>query len=133
MKQFGMSLLSWQLIILIWLMTKALLIPIFFILKKKFIPASDYMSAIKVAKRLQDDGFTPIINLLGEHCVSRKKIKQTFRQYLYLVDALCEAGIKGKISVSSPLGLAAIGKSKGDVFSFQTPGGMMSYKIIDIK
>jgi len=107
MKQFGMSLLSWQLIILIWLMTKALLIPIFFILKKKFIPASDYMSAIKVAKRLQDDGFTPIINLLGEHCVSRKKIKQTFRQYLYLVDALCEAGIKGKISVKpTQLGLA---------------------------
>ena len=40
---------------------------------------------------------------------------------------------QGKISVHSPLGLSAMGKSKGEVFSFQTPSGMMSYKIIDIK
>ena len=39
----------------------------------------------------------------------------------------------GKISVRSPLGMAAVGKSKGETFSFQTPNGMMSYKIIDIK
>lgn len=39
----------------------------------------------------------------------------------------------GKISVRSPLGLAALGKSKGETFSFETPNGMMSYKIIDIK
>ncbi len=39
----------------------------------------------------------------------------------------------GKISTRSPLGLAAMGKSKGETFSFQTPSGMMSYKIIDIK
>ena len=40
---------------------------------------------------------------------------------------------RGKISMHSPLGLAAMGKSKGEIFSFQTPSGMMSYKIIDIK
>ncbi len=40
---------------------------------------------------------------------------------------------KGKISVRSPLGMAAMGKSKGETFSFETPSGMMSYKIIDIK
>ena len=39
----------------------------------------------------------------------------------------------GKISVRSPLGLAAMGKSKGETFSFETPNGKMSYKIIDIK
>ncbi|OHB09769.1 MAG: transcription elongation factor GreA [Candidatus Zambryskibacteria bacterium RIFCSPLOWO2_02_FULL_44_12b] len=39
----------------------------------------------------------------------------------------------GKISINSPLGLAAMGKSKGETFSFETPSGMMSYKIIDIK
>ncbi|MEX2013695.1 MAG: transcription elongation factor GreA [Parcubacteria group bacterium] len=39
----------------------------------------------------------------------------------------------GKISVHSPLGMAAMGKSKGETFSFKTPNGMMSYKIIDIK
>lgn len=39
----------------------------------------------------------------------------------------------GKISVNSPLGVAAMGKSKGETFSFKTPSGKMSYKIIDIK
>jgi len=39
----------------------------------------------------------------------------------------------GKISIRSPLGLAAIGKAKGDTFSFETPNGKMSYKIINIK
>ena len=39
----------------------------------------------------------------------------------------------GKISMRSPLGLAALGKKKGETFSFQTPSGMMSHKIIDIK
>lgn len=39
----------------------------------------------------------------------------------------------GKISIRSPLGLAAMGKSKGESFSFDTPNGKMSYKIIDIK
>lgn len=39
----------------------------------------------------------------------------------------------GKISIRSPLGMAAMGKSKGETFSFETPSGMMSYKVIDIK
>ncbi len=39
----------------------------------------------------------------------------------------------GKISMRSPLGLGAMGKKKGDTFSFETPSGTMSYKIIDIK
>jgi transcription elongation factor GreA len=39
----------------------------------------------------------------------------------------------GKISVRSPFGRGALGKKKGDSFSFETPSGTMSYKIIDIK
>ena len=39
----------------------------------------------------------------------------------------------GKISINSPLGTAALGKAKGDSFSFRTPSGEMNYKIIDIK
>lgn len=78
-----------------------------YFLKKKFIPASDYLSAVKIAQKLQSEGFTPIINLLGEHYASREKVEQTFRQYLYLVDALFEAGINGKISAKpTQLGLA---------------------------
>ena len=39
---------------------------------------------------------------------------------------------KGKISLHSPLGEAMIGKKKSDVFSFTSPGGKMTYKVIDI-
>lgn len=40
---------------------------------------------------------------------------------------------QGKISTRSPLGLAAAGKKKGESFSFETPSGKMSYKIVDIR
>ncbi len=39
----------------------------------------------------------------------------------------------GKISMRSPLGIAAMGKSKGDSFTFETPSGQMTYKIIEVK
>ncbi len=39
----------------------------------------------------------------------------------------------GKISVRSPLGQAVMGKKKGEDFSFKTPAGTMTYKVIDIK
>jgi len=39
----------------------------------------------------------------------------------------------GKVSTRSPIGLAAMGKAKGDTFSFDTPNGKMSSKMIDIK
>ncbi|MBX4206492.1 transcription elongation factor GreA [Candidatus Parcubacteria bacterium] len=39
----------------------------------------------------------------------------------------------GKISMRSPLGVAAMGKGKGESFSFITPSGEMTYKIIGIE
>ncbi|MDB5194156.1 MAG: grea/greb family elongation factor, transcription elongation factor GreA [Parcubacteria group bacterium] len=39
----------------------------------------------------------------------------------------------GKISVRSPLGVAALGKAKGESFSFQTPSGSMTYRVLDIQ
>lgn len=44
-----------------------------------------------------------------------------------------EADIKlGKISVSSPIARALIGKSVGDVAEVLAPGGLKSYEIIDV-
>jgi transcription elongation factor GreA len=39
----------------------------------------------------------------------------------------------GKISNRSPLGGAVLGKKKGDSFSFTSPAGVMSYKVIEVK
>lgn len=38
----------------------------------------------------------------------------------------------GKISIRSPFGEAALGKKKGETFSFKTPAGVMKYKIVKI-
>ncbi len=40
---------------------------------------------------------------------------------------------QGKISVKSPIGVAALGKKKGDSFTVSTPGGTMTYKVLDIE
>jgi transcription elongation factor GreA len=45
-----------------------------------------------------------------------------------------EADIKGgKISVSSPIARALIGKSAGDVAEVVAPGGMRSYEVLDVQ
>ncbi|MCX7273295.1 MAG: transcription elongation factor GreA [Burkholderiales bacterium] len=45
-----------------------------------------------------------------------------------------EADIKvGKISVSSPIARALIGKYAGDVAEVQAPGGLREYEILDIR
>ncbi len=45
-----------------------------------------------------------------------------------------EADIKeGKISVSSPIARALIGKQQGDVAEVQAPGGVREYEILDVR
>jgi transcription elongation factor GreA len=45
-----------------------------------------------------------------------------------------EADIKqGKISISSPIARALIGKSSGDIAEVQAPGGVRKYEILDVK
>jgi len=45
-----------------------------------------------------------------------------------------EADIKqGKISISSPLARALIGKFAGDVAEVQAPGGVREYEVLDVK
>jgi transcription elongation factor GreA len=45
-----------------------------------------------------------------------------------------EADIKeGKISISSPIARALIGKSAGDMAEVQAPGGVREYEILDVK
>jgi len=47
-------------------------------------------------------------------------------------DAEADAG-KGRISISSPIARAMIGKAKGDSFEVPAPGGTKSYEILDLK
>ena len=58
--------------------------------------------------------------------------KQSRKSYTMVGSEETDAAM-GKISIHSPLGQAALGKPKGETFSFQTPSGEMTYKIIDIQ
>ncbi|THB74761.1 MAG: transcription elongation factor GreA [Desulfobacteraceae bacterium] len=54
-------------------------------------------------------------------------------EFEYLIVGPDEADIeKGKISLSSPLGSALIGKQPGDETTIQAPGGRRTYEVIDI-
>lgn len=55
-------------------------------------------------------------------------------QVTYQIVGDDEADIKaGKISVSSPLARALIGKYAGDVAEVQAPGGVREYEIVDVR
>jgi transcription elongation factor GreA len=47
-------------------------------------------------------------------------------------DAEADAS-KGRISISSPIARAMIGKAKGDSFEVTAPGGAKSYEILELK
>jgi len=52
----------------------------------------------------------------------------------FLIVGSHEADIaKGRISITSPLALALIGKKKGDVIEVNAPGGAKSYEILSVR
>ena len=53
---------------------------------------------------------------------------------VYTIVGAEEADIaSGKVSVTSPLGQAVLGKKKGEDFEFKTPSGTANYKVLKIK
>ena len=58
----------------------------------------------------------------------------TDAELIYQIVGEDEANIKlNKISYSSPIGRALIGKSLDDTVTVHTPGGLVDYEIIDVK
>ena len=54
------------------------------------------------------------------------------QKYQIVGDAEADAS-KGRISISSPIARAMIGKAKGDSVEVPAPGGTRSYEILDVK
>ena len=69
--------------------------------------------------------FGATVTLVDEDTEEKKK---------YQIVGDVEADVKeGKISISSPIARALIGKGKGDTVEVAAPGGARSYEIIDVK
>ena len=60
--------------------------------------------------------------------------EQTEQEVTYQIVGDYEADIvQGRISISSPIARALIGKELGDTVEVQVPGGVRSYEILDIR
>jgi transcription elongation factor GreA len=69
--------------------------------------------------------FGATVTLIDEDTEKKKK---------YQIVGDVEADVKeGKISISSPIARALIGKSKGDTVEVAAPGGAHSYEVLDVK
>ncbi len=69
---------------------------------------------------------------VGSVVTVQKETDKSKREYT-LVGSEEANATEGKISVRSPLGVAILGKKKGESFTFSTPAGSMTYKVIDIQ
>jgi transcription elongation factor GreA len=60
-------------------------------------------------------------------------LSQGQEQEFILVSAVEADAARGQLSVNSPLGRALLGRRLGDCVQVQTPGGLRSYCILDIR
>ena len=77
-------------------------------------------------------------SLTGEHVKFGATIRlvdeETEKESTYQLVGVHEADIKiGRLSISSPLAKALIGKKPGDAVSVPAPGGDRSYEILSVK
>jgi transcription elongation factor GreA len=69
------------------------------------------------------------------YILSRVKLKdlKTNEDYEYLLVSPEESNFENnKISVTSPIGKALLGKNRGDLVEIKVPAGTLKYKILDI-
>ena len=64
--------------------------------------------------------------------VSKEKDSEPARTYTIVGGEEADMNA-GKISIKSPFGAAIIGRKKGEKFTFHTPSGTVSYKVVHIK
>ena len=77
-------------------------------------------------------------SLTGDHVKFGAQVRlvdeESEKESAYQIVGVHEADIKsGRLSISSPLAKALIGKKVGDTVSVPAPGGDRSYEILSIK
>jgi transcription elongation factor GreA len=86
---------------------------------------------INNAQVIKATGDLNTIGMLSKVVVENINIKKTMEWHLVPEG---EGDVKiGKISFTSPIGSALIGKTRGDLVTIQVPSGTVELKVIDIK
>ena len=88
-------------------------------------------SILKSATIVNGTHSTEVVSI-GSSVTINKEGEKTEKEYTLVGAEESDISI-GKISIKSPLGEALVGKKKGDKFTFNTPSGPTTYKIISIK
>lgn len=69
---------------------------------------------------------------IGSTIVVQKENSKETQKYILVGSEEADMS-QNKLSIKSPFGQAALGKRKGEIFSFATPAGKASYKLIGIE
>jgi len=86
---------------------------------------------IKEAKIVAHEKKGGVIGLGSMVSIQKDKDKEN---HTYTIVGSDEANIhEKKLSYLSPLGESLMGKSKGDEFTFETPGGKQKYKVLKVE
>jgi len=87
-------------------------------------------NVIKEAKIVAGDQRGDMVGLGSQVTIQKDGDKQ---ERTYTIVGTEEANIhEHKLSYLSPLGEALLGKGKGDSFSFETPAGKQTYKVVKV-
>lgn len=90
------------------------------------------MEAIVSNARIIDESQLDTSKVLV-HSTVKIKNQGNGMQMQYKLVAQSEANIaQGKISADSPIGKGLLGKKVGDTAEIQTPGGLMTFEVLDI-
>lgn len=98
-------------------------------LQKKLAEIEEMLrnSEIVVVKKASDD------TICFGCCISLRNM-DTDEEVIYTLVGPYESDIqKNKISLTSPLGRALMGKCVGDEVTFNAPGGQRTYEIVEVK
>ncbi len=99
------------------------------VLETKILQLEQTMSRAKILKK--DDIATDIVTILSQ--VRLKDINRDL-EVEYTLVAPEESDFKqNKISTTSPVGKALLGRKKGDIVEIQVPAGLLKYEVLDLK
>lgn len=99
------------------------------VLEAKILQLEQTMSRAKILKK--DDIATDIVTILSQ--VRLKDINRDL-EVEYTLVAPEESDFKqNKISTTSPVGKALLGRKKGDIVEIQVPAGLLKYEVLDLK
>ncbi|MFA6535908.1 MAG: transcription elongation factor GreA [Candidatus Paceibacterota bacterium] len=108
---------------------------------------AEYQEARELQAQIEDrigylENMLKTASIVGSHHSEKVEVGSTVvvhkgkekTEYKYQIVGSEEANMAaGKLSNLSPLGLALMGKKVDETFTFKTPAGVVSYKVINIK